>query len=220
MKKLVIPILALLVAISVLVVSCTTDDDVQNLLEIAQSTPGLDSLVNVILAVEAAGEFDDFTSALADESLVLTVFAPNNDAFVALFELIESLDEDEYTVDEDGDGIINDTDITNFINSIIAIGLAEDAAEVVDFLVDVLGLHIIAGEKLLAADVVAAADDSGSIGPTLAEVDLLVEVEESVVTITPDDEGSTGADIVDTDVEGSNGVAHVINAVLLPPLPL
>ena len=223
MKKLIIPIaIVLAVALGVFAVSCTSDD-LQNLLEVAQSTEGLESLVNVILAVEAAAadlELEDpgITDALADESATLTVFAPNNAAFVALFETIEELDENAYTVDENGNGIIEDADILNFIDSIIALGLAGDTAEVIDFLVDVISLHVI-GEVLFAADVIAA--DGGSIGPTLLVIDetgvnLGVSVVDSTVTLTPDTATSTEADIAATDVEASNGVAHVLSGVLLP----
>ena len=214
MRKLVIPVFALLIALSVFVVSCTTDD-VKNLLQVATSTDGLESLVNVITAIEEnATEDPGFTDALADETLTLTVFAPNNAAFVALFEAIEAADEASYTVDANGNGIIENDDITNFIGSIISLGLANNTAEVIDFLIDVVSLHLIVGEKLLAADVVAA--DGDAIGPTLLDgVSLDVSVADSTVTLTPDSSTSTAADIADTGVEASNGVAHVLSGVLL-----
>jgi uncharacterized surface protein with fasciclin (FAS1) repeats len=64
----------------------------------------------------------------------------------------------------------------------------------------------------MADDVIAA--DGSSIGPTdQAGVNLNVTVAGSDVTLAPDD-GSTGADIVQTDIEASNGVAHLIDAIM------
>jgi uncharacterized surface protein with fasciclin (FAS1) repeats len=219
MKKFVLPIVAvLIITVGVFAVSCTTDD-LQNLLEVAQSTAGLESLVVVILAVEEALEITDVTDTLADGSEVLTVFAPNNAAFIALFEAIEQVDENNYTVDEDGNGIIDDTDIGNFLGSLVSLGLADTTEEAVEFVGDVLSLHVISDQKLMASDVIAA--DGGEIGPTDLVIDstainLGVSVVDNTVTLTPDSDTSTAADIAATDVEASNGVAHVLSGVLLP----
>ena len=83
------------------------------------------------------------------------MFAPHNAAFVALFETLEELDENAYTGDENGKGIIEDANIVNFIDFIIALDLAGNTAEAIDFLVGVISLHVI-GEILFAADEIAA----------------------------------------------------------------
>jgi uncharacterized surface protein with fasciclin (FAS1) repeats len=185
--------------VGVFFVSCD-NEELKNLLEIAQSTDGLESLVNVIAyAEEYAAEYPGITEGLADVSLTITIFAPNNEGFVAVFG------------DIDGDGFVEAEDIRD------ELGL-DDAANAEDLL-GILGLHVIEDQELFASDVIAA--DGGSIGPTASDpaVDLLVTVQDSTVTLTPDVFSSTGADIVTTDVDASNGVAHILGGVLLPPLP-
>jgi transforming growth factor-beta-induced protein len=71
-----------------------------------------------------------------------------------------------------------------------------------DVLVQILTYHVVAG-KVLAADVTA-----GDV-PT---------VEGSNITITTDDGVKVNdANVVATDVEASNGVIHVLDAVIVPP---
>lgn len=67
----------------------------------------------------------------------------------------------------------------------------------------VLTYHVVAG-KVMAADVV--------------ELDSATTVQGSDVDITVSDDGVQvdGANVVTTDIEASNGVIHVIDAVILP----
>lgn len=71
-----------------------------------------------------------------------------------------------------------------------------------DMLVSVLTYHVVAG-KFMAADVA-----SGEV-PTVNGETATVEVSDSGVTIE-------GANVVKTDIGTSNGVIHVIDAVILP----
>jgi len=72
-----------------------------------------------------------------------------------------------------------------------------------DVLVKILTYHVVAG-KVLAADVTAGDVPS---------------VEGQTIAVTTNDGGVqvNGANVVATDVAASNGVIHVIDAVILPP---
>jgi uncharacterized surface protein with fasciclin (FAS1) repeats len=185
----------LIIAVGVFFVSCD-NEELKNLLEVAQGNAELASLVNVILYVdENSTEDPDIAGGLADAANTITAFGPNNLAFVTVFG------------DNDLDKVVELEDIQDFRDA----NFAGDDAATADALLDVLGYHIILGQKLMAADVVANA--GGSIGPTAADPNLNVTVVGDTVSLDPDD-GSSGADIVQTDIEASNGVAHIIDEVM------
>jgi uncharacterized surface protein with fasciclin (FAS1) repeats len=75
-------------------------------------------------------------------------------------------------------------------------------------LADILTYHVVSG-KVMAEDVTAGAV------PTVNGAEFTVGIEGSDVVIT-DGQGNQ-AKVVTTDVPASNGVIHVIDAVLLPP---
>jgi uncharacterized surface protein with fasciclin (FAS1) repeats len=202
MRKSVLSAVATIVMLfSLIYVSCENEETLQNLLEIAQSTEGLESLVNVILYIEQYAEVDpEITEGLADASLLFTVFAPTNDAFVDVFG------------DLDEDGIVEAEDIRNTLGS-------DDANNAGD-LGEVLGLHVIENQKLFVADILADADNT--IGPTAYDEEGTVYLEVAVVneelTLTPDLVGASGGAVhsTDNDIEALNGIAHILNDVLLP----
>jgi len=75
-----------------------------------------------------------------------------------------------------------------------------------DQLTSVLTYHVVAGE-------VRAADLSdGQVVETLNGESLTIRITDGTVTVN-------GVEVVMADVEASNGVAHVISGVLLPPAP-
>lgn len=75
-----------------------------------------------------------------------------------------------------------------------------------DLLVSILTYHVVPG-RLLAANVVAE-----SSLPTLNGLSVTVVADDSGVRID-------GANVLATDIEGTNGVIHVIDAVILPDAP-
>jgi uncharacterized surface protein with fasciclin (FAS1) repeats len=186
------------ISLGVFFVSCDNNGaSLQNLLELAQGTAGLESLVNVIVYVDAnSSENPEVANTLADETETITVFAPVNAAFVAALG------------DNDSDGVVELEDIEDLRD---ALSLTDE--ETADALLGILAYHFILDQKLMATDVIAA--NGSSIGPTEADGDpnLSVTVVGSVVTLEPDD-GESGADITTTDVEGSNGVVHLIDDVM------
>jgi len=194
----VLSIVFVLMSFGLIFVSCDNEEAIQNLLQIAQSTEGLESLLVVIAFIEEnvtdAGVLED----LADHSLTFTVFAPNNAAFVEFFET-------EGTV-------ITETDITeSWLGSIY-----DTDAEIAEALLDVLGLHVIEDQELFETDLLAA--DDSTIGPTLYDqgtnyLNVSVNVENRI-RLTPDIVQGAPGYIQTTDIEASNGVAHIIDGVM------
>jgi uncharacterized surface protein with fasciclin (FAS1) repeats len=181
-------------------ISCENEDAIKNLLQIAQSTEGLESLIVMVNFIEANMEEADIAEELADSSLSFTVFAPNNAAFVDFFE-------SEGT-------IITETDI---VESTFA-GPFNTDAELAEGLLDVLGLHAIEDQELYEADLIAAGNSS--IGPTLYGggsnyLDVDVDFENNI-RLTPNIFGGSPTYILTTDIEASNGVAHIVNTVMFP----
>ena len=199
MKRLVaLTVVVVLMSFGMFFVSCDNEEALQNLLEIAQSTEGLESLLVVIAYIEKHVEDAGVLEDLADHSLSFTVFAPNNAAFVEFFGA-------EGT-------ILTETDITE--SSLRS--LVETDEEFAGELLDILGLHVIEDQELYETDIIAA--DNSSIGPTLYGegtnyLDVAVSVE-NIIRLTPDIVQGVPAYIETTDIEASNGVAHIIDGVL------
>lgn len=202
MKKFVFPIVAvILISLVVFFGSCDNGETMKNLLEIATSTEGLESLVNVVTFVdEYATDDPELAAALADESLTITVFAPNNEAFVTVFG------------DNDGDGIVESEDIQDLADALFESSLVDTA----DFLLDVVAYHLVLGTAYDSAAVVALIDDLTGI-MTVAEVALLVVQPDTDIILDPVDDTSEAALTSTLDVEASNGIAHVIADVLGVP---
>ena len=73
-----------------------------------------------------------------------------------------------------------------------------------DLLISVLTYHVVAG-KVTAEDVVGIES-----AETLQGAEIQISVEEETVRINE-------AQVIQTDIMGSNGVIHVIDAVIMPP---
>ena len=87
--------------------------------------------------------------------------------------------------------------------------LKEELAKDLDGLTAVLQAHVISG-KVLAADTAAL---DGMQADTLGGEKLTVSSKDGAVSFTV---GATVANVTTADVEASNGVIHVIDAVILP----
>ena len=128
----------------------------------------------LLAAVLAADEL--VLEALSDDSAELTVFAPTDEAFA---DLVELLGEDAF-------------------NEII-----EDQ----EALTEILLYHVV-GAEVFAEDVVELDGEA---------VDTLLE--DDPIAISIDEDGNVfidGAQVIIVDVEASNGVIHIINAVIVP----
>jgi|GEM_PF-430191 len=120
----------------------------------------LTTLVDLVVEQDLAG-------TLADEEAEYTVFAPTNEAFEAINDVL---------------GGLNDEEVTNTL------------------LYHVLGAAVEAGEL----------DESQTVATLNGDEEILIEVSDGIVTINGE------ATVQVADVVGTNGVIHVIDAVLIP----
>jgi len=200
-KLLVLTVVLALVSFGLFFTSCDNAEGMKNLLEVARETEGMESLIVVIDFIEENLTEAVIREDLANDSLTFTVFAPDNEAFVDFFEA-------EGTV-------LTETDI---VESWMA-GLYDTDAEFAEELLNLLGLHVIEDQELFEFDIIAA--DNSSIGPTLygdgtTYLNVAVDIE-NIIRLDPDTEKlGDHAYIETTDIEASNGVAHIINAVMYP----
>jgi uncharacterized surface protein with fasciclin (FAS1) repeats len=133
----------------------------QNIVEIAQDTPTLSTLVDAVVAVDLVDTLSGTTE--------FTVFAPTNDAFAALGSTLDVL------------------------------LLPENR----DLLSDILTYHAVAGEVDAATALTLTSADS---------------VQGDAITL--EDQGGNlvlngSVNVVQADVDATNGIVHVIDAVLL-----
>ncbi len=168
----------------------------------AESDPG--TLLDVLK--ESGGSFDDdntdfdmllaalqatgLDAAADDPDADLTVFAPNDAAFVSLAQSLGYDGEDEegaFQAIVDAAGVLRPEDPLSFVS-------------------DVLTYHISPGEQDSAA--VLGADSINTLFGSELGVDGA-----SLVDADPD---ADNAEIIATDIAASNGVAHVIDEVLRP----
>lgn len=136
-----------------------------NIVEIAAATPELSILVQALTL------FPDLVTALSGDG-TFTVFAPTNDAFVALL------------------GAIGQTQLSDVPESVIR---------------DLLEYHVIATAAIMSDGL-----NNGDEATTVSGEDVSVVINGDGVFIS-------GAKVVIPDVEASNGVVHVVDAVMVNP---
>ncbi|MDT7827552.1 fasciclin domain-containing protein [Pricia sp. S334] len=149
-------------------------EDLQTLTEIVVEA-------EVLSVLEAAVIKAGLAETLSSEG-PFTVFAPTDDAFLALLDIL-------------GDNYMSLDDF-------------DEEAEI-DLLRDILLYHVIPDAKVEEGDL-----SEFSVGTALA--DNSIQVIASGDTFVLGDASDTKANIVDTDIQASNGVAHTIDKVLLP----
>jgi transforming growth factor-beta-induced protein len=142
----------------------------KSIYELAASTPSLSTLK------AALDMFPDLVSAL-DSDGSYTVFAPTNNAFVALL------------------GVIGQTSLNDVPEAVIE---------------RLLKYHVIAGASLMSTDLT-----DGQQAATLLSADdkITVGIDGTSVKIN-------GANVTTADIEASNGIVHILDAVLVPSLEL
>jgi transforming growth factor-beta-induced protein len=99
-----------------------------------------------------------------------------------------------------------------FAAALEALGLTAEELLASEDLVAILTYHVVPG-LLMAADVLAAVEAGGGVATveTVHGATITVEVVDGNVVL------NGVATVILTDVEASNGVIHVIDAVILPP---
>ncbi|MBE1292917.1 MAG: hypothetical protein GJ677_10545 [Rhodobacteraceae bacterium] len=168
----------------------------------AESDPG--TLLDVLK--ESGGSFDDdntdfdmllaalqatgLDAAADDPDADLTVFAPNDAAFVSLAQSLGYEGEDEegaFQAIVDAAGVLRPEDPLSFVS-------------------DVLTYHISPGEQ----------DSTAVLGADSIDTLLGSELGVDGASLVDADPDAADAEIIATDIAASNGVAHVIDEVLRP----
>lgn len=168
----------------------------------AESDPG--TLLDVLK--ESGGSFDDdntdfdmllaalqatgLDAAADDPEAELTVFAPNDAAFISLAQSLGYEGDDEegaFQAIVDAAGVLRPEDPLSFVS-------------------DVLTYHISPGEQ----------DSTAVLGSESIDTLLGSELGVDGTTLVDADPDAENAEIIATDIAANNGVAHVIDEVLLP----
>ncbi len=187
-KMLLIP-LALLASFTLVAASCSSDDDAGS--EDATTTT-------------AAEDMETTTTAeTATQGETIVDIAASNPDFSTLVDLVTQAGLVETL---SGDGPFTVFAPTN--DAFAKVDPATVSALTADpqgALTDVLKLHVISGE-------VTAADATAAAGTCVDTLGGKVKVEQSGDNLT-----IGGATIVDTDIEASNGVIHVLDGVITAP---
>ncbi|MEM9052241.1 MAG: fasciclin domain-containing protein [Bacteroidota bacterium] len=189
----------LFLSATLVMTSCDDDDDeeptptpsgpTQSIVEIASGSPDFSVLV---AALGAGGLVDDLSG-----DGPFTVFAPDNDAFDAIFTVFEI---DANLTDEEK------------VNALIA----QLGAEAV---INILKYHVIVGDELRAADITGQSYE-GTFATTndmLNELSILAEPSNGTVILNGGSSVEKGATVDQADILATNGVIHRIDAVLLLP---
>lgn len=182
-----------LFAMGLFLVSCDDDDNddnpptnsgpTQNIAEIASGNPDYSILVEALTAADLVG-------AVADESATLTVFAPNNDAFNTLFDVLN-------LTDDNNDG----SRVDELVN---ALG-AETVTQIL--------LYHVLGSEVRAADVPTKGyvTTSSTFSPNENQLSMLVESRSNGVFI------NNATQVNAPDILATNGVIHGVDMVILLP---
>ena len=152
--------------------------------EFDRNSNDFDLLLNAVQAADLAGVLDD-------PNADLTVFAPNDAAFVGLAQTLGFDGRDE------GEA---------FSYIVKSLSLLSGGGDPIPLLTDILLYHVAPGAR--DADSVLSSDAI----PTLLGVDLGV----NGTSLVDQDPDVADPNIIATNVEASNGIGHAIDGVLLP----
>lgn len=174
-------------------------DSNQTLLERVVNTSELSSLETVVLFIDQnTSQGTKLSTILNNNSSNYTVFAPSNDAF-------------DKTLDLNSDGVFTTADVTLLISNVFA----GDTVATADALYLVVANHVIAN-KVVQKDFTSSLGLDTAAGgySSTSNYGLLVERQSLSTTVTPS-YTLTKADITYVDIFATNGVAHIVNSVLI-----
>lgn len=165
----------------------------------------LSSLAAVLLLVAGVSLSDATAQTTANDTTNVVEVAVAADGFDTLVAALQATGLDQTLQGEGPFTILAPTD-----EAFAALGDEVDRLlqeENLDELADILSYHVIPAEAY-AEDVVGMSEAPTVLGPNVG-----IMVNDGTVTLS----GSNSANVVQTDIAASNGVIHVIDAVLLPP---
>ncbi|MCG7519632.1 fasciclin domain-containing protein [Ruegeria sp. Ofav3-42] len=144
-------------------------------------------------AVVAAG----LAGALDDPEASLTVFAPNDAAFVGLAQTLGYTGSDE-------EGALG-----HIVKALTLLG----GGDPVPLLTNILKYHVVNGAFDLEA---VSGLGNGAQIPTLLGSSVKLNLESTPPSLGDADDGIADPGLIGFDVEASNGIIHILNGVLLP----
>ena len=165
----------------------------------------LSSLAAVLLLVAGLSLSDATAQTATNDTTNVVEVAVAADGFDTLVAALQATGLDQTLQGEGPFTILAPTD-----EAFAALGDELDRLlqeENLDQLADILSYHVIPAEAY-AEDVVGMSEAPTVLGPNVG-----IMVNDGTVTLS----GSNSANVVQTDIPASNGVIHVIDAVLLPP---
>ncbi len=185
--------IAALAACSLVFAACGSDGD--------DATPTTDAPVST----EAADE-PMTTDAPADEPGTIVDVAVGSGEFPTLVAALQAADLVD-TLNSDGPFTVFAPTEEAFANALAALGLtAEELLADTELLTAVLKYHVLEGA--VPAETVVTLD--GESVATVNGADVTISVDGDAVMVND-------ANVVAVDIDASNGIIHVIDAVLLPP---
>lgn len=190
MSKRLLRILSALLAFTLLAAACGDDDE----LDSSDSTT----------TTEAPAE-DDMSEDMSDEPGTIVDVAIAND-FTTLVAAVQAAGLVETLSGEGPFTVFAPTDDA-FAAALDALGLTADELLASPDLADILTYHVVAGE----VDAETAISLDGQSAETVNGAEINISVVDGSVVI------NDTATVIAADVEASNGIVHVIDAVLLPP---
>ena len=171
------------------------------------------SITDIALNSGAPGEYDndgsDFdllrdavvtaglAEALADEDAMLTVFAPNDDAFIGLATTLGYGGDDEAG------------SLGFLVDALTLLG----GGDPIPLLTDVLTYHVVDGA--FDSETVVGLGDGAMIG-TLQGGDVTLNLGSTPPSLGDMDDGVADPGLIAFDIEATNGIIHVLDGVLLP----
>ncbi len=147
---------------------------------------------------------------LAAQEQTIVEIATNNDDFATLVAAVAAADLVE-TLSGDGPFTVFAPTNDAFARSLNELGLTlDDVVGDIDLLTSILTYHVIDG-SVYASDL-----SDGLEAETINGATFTVNISDDGVTLV--DGMSREVNIVTTDIEGTNGIIHVIDSVILPPM--
>ncbi len=205
-----IKILSLLAVFALVLAACGGDDSEETTTTEDAGATTTSEAMEETTTTEAMEETST-TEEMMDSNTIVDVAASNED-FSTLVAAVEAAGLTDALADPDATLTVFAPTNEAFSAALEALGLtAEELLADTETLTAILTYHVL-GEVVTSADIAAAGTEEIPV-ETLSG-------EELVVTVS--DDGTVGfadqtATVTMADIEASNGVIHVIDAVLLPP---
>ncbi|GJM39205.1 MAG: hypothetical protein DHS20C19_25720 [Acidimicrobiales bacterium] len=200
MTKRLMRILSALLAFTLLAAACGDDDTDTSSTTTTEAPVADDDMADDDMAEDDMAEDD-----MADEPGTIVDVAVAND-FTTLVAAVQAADLVD-TLNSEGPFTVFAPTDDAFAAALESLGLTAEELLASDDLAAILTYHVVAGE----VDAATAISLDGQSAATVNGADISISVVDGSVVI------NDTATVVAADVPASNGIVHVIDAVLLPP---